>query len=102
MPLPNNEALHKPPGKTNEQDDRQLAAQAGLKWGKTPKMDEQPSELPDDHPVHKISPKEQEKMRQKGVNPVLKAEMDEAMGKGQPGGKFWKKYGTTSMGPWMV
>lgn len=102
MPLSNDEALQKMPEKTNEQSNRQLAAQAGLKWGKTPKSDEQPLELPDDHPVHKISLKEQEKMRQKGINPVLKAEMDEAMGKGQSGGKFWKKYGTTSMGPWMV
>lgn len=102
MPLPNDKTLHKLSEKTNEQDSRQLAAQAGLKWGKTPKIDEQPSELPDDHPVHKISLKEQEKMKQKGVNPVLKAEMDQAMGNGQSGGNFWKKYGTTSMGPWMV
>ncbi|PON22160.1 hypothetical protein TGAM01_v209034 [Trichoderma gamsii] len=102
MPLSNDEALQKTPQKTSEQDSHQSAAQAGLKWGKSPKIDEQPSDIPDDHPVHNIPLKEQEKMRQKGVNPVLKAEMDEAMGKGQPGGKFWKRYGTTSMGPWMV
>lgn len=55
------------------------------------------SKLPEDHPVHKIPPEKQEKMRKKGVNPVLKAEMDEATGKG-----FWSKYSKTSMGPWMV
>ncbi|UKZ86423.1 uncharacterized protein TrAFT101_002255 [Trichoderma asperellum] len=102
MPLSTNKASKKIPGKTNEQSNCQLAAQAGLKWGKTPKIDEQTSELPGDHPVHKIPLKEQERMRQKGINPVLKVEMDEAMGKGKSGGKFWKKYGTTSMGPWMV
>lgn len=102
MPLSSDEALQKTLGKTSEQNNRQLAAQAGLRWGKTPKTDNQHAELPDDHPLHKISLKEQEKMRQKGINPILKAEMNEAMDKGQSGGKLWKKYGTTSLGPWMV
>lgn len=91
--------------KTEEHENRELAAQSALRWGKTPSctnMDRPLSELPEDHPVHKIPLKKQQKMRQKGINPVLKAEMDEAMGGEKSGGKFWKKYGTTSMGPWMV
>ncbi|KAM0262784.1 hypothetical protein ACHAQJ_001578 [Trichoderma viride] len=106
MSLSNDEALQKMSGYTDEDRNRQLAAQAGLKWGKTPsshpEMNQPPSKLPDDHPVHKIPLEKQAKMRQKGINPVLRAEMDETMGKGQSGGTFWKKYGTTSMGPWMV
>lgn len=47
------------------------------------------------HPVHKIPVEKQIKMREKGVNPVLKAEMDEMM-KGQGG--FWTKVGMTSFG----
>lgn len=94
----------KMPENADEHRNRQLAAQAGLKWGKTPacsSMDQPLSKLPDGHPVHKIPLEQQEKMRQKGINPVLRAEMDEALGKGHPEGKFWKKHGTTSMGPWM-
>lgn len=53
------------------------------------------SKLPDDHPVHKIPLEKQAKMRKKGVNPVLKAEMDAATNNG-----FWSKWAKTSMGPW--
>jgi hypothetical protein len=106
MSLSNDEALQKTSGKTDKHRNQQLAAQSGLKWGKTPssylETNQPPSKPPNDHPVHKIPLKKQDEMRRKGINPVLKAEMDEMMGKGQSRGKFWKKYGTTSMGPWMV
>lgn len=48
-----------------------------------------------EHPVHKIPVEKQHKMREKGVNPVLKAEMDQCM-KGEGG--FWAKVGGTAMG----
>ena len=32
--------------------------------------------MPPEHPVHKLSAEEQQKLIKKGVNPVLKAEMD--------------------------
>jgi hypothetical protein len=51
--------------------------------------------LPKDHPVHKIPVEEREKMRKKGVNPVLKAEMDETLGRSKEG-KFWVKFGLNS------
>ena len=55
------------------------------------------SKLPDDHPVHRIPLKKQEKMRKKGVNPVLRAEMDAATDNG-----FFSKWAKTSTGPWFV
>ena len=55
------------------------------------------SKLPDDHPVHRIPPEKQAKMRNKGINPVLKAEMDAATNNG-----FMSKWGKTSMGQWYV
>lgn len=68
----------------------------GYTWGITPKKPYDPDAKPGpDHPVHKIPLEKQEKMRKKGVNPVLKAEMDEA-GKGEGG--FWRKVAGTSMG----
>jgi hypothetical protein len=51
-----------------------------------------------DHPVHKIPPEVQDKMRAKGINPFLKVEMDEAL-KGQ--GVFWGKLGMTMGGGWI-
>ena len=45
---------------------------------------------PPDHPVHKIPPEKQAKMRAKGVNPVLKAEIDEAFRRNKEG-KIWKR-----------
>lgn len=45
--------------------------------------------------MHKIPLEKQEKMRKKGINPVLKAEMDERM-KGEGG--FWTRVGMTAMG----
>lgn len=44
---------------------------------KTSTMTTEVPDLPDDHPVHKILPEKQAKMRSKGVDPVVKAEMDE-------------------------
>lgn len=72
------------------------AAAAAMKWGITPSKPYDPNEKPGpDHPVHKIPVEKQEKMRKKGINPVLRAEMDES-GKGQGG--FWRKVAQTSMG----
>lgn len=66
-----------------------------MKWGISAKPYD-PNEKPGpDHPVHKIPMEEQEKMRKKGINPVLKAEMDESK-KGEGG--FWGKVAQTSMG----
>ncbi|KAF9891158.1 hypothetical protein FE257_005094 [Aspergillus nanangensis] len=64
-------------------------------WGITPSKEARHDEVGKDHPVHKIPLAKQEKMRAKGVNPVLKAEMDEAT-KGKGG--FWAKLGMTSLG----
>ena len=50
-----------------------------------------------DHPVHKIPLEKQEKMRQKGVNPVLKAEMDEAFK-----GKGWMMSFQESLAFWNI
>ncbi|KAJ5091051.1 hypothetical protein NUU61_005921 [Penicillium alfredii] len=68
----------------------------GMKWGITPKEPCDSNKKPGpDHPVHKIPLEKQEKMRQKGINPVLKAEMDEgATGEGG----FWRKVAQTSFG----
>lgn len=87
----------------NTNEERRLAAEAAYRWGKTPSMGsvEEESKLRPDHPVHKIPLEKQEKLKKKGINPVLKAEMDE-MTRGQ--GKerrFWSKFGLTSTGPWM-
>ncbi|KAJ5152079.1 hypothetical protein N7492_010374 [Penicillium capsulatum] len=61
----------------------------GYRWGITPSKPYDPDAKPGpDHPVHKIPAEKQEKMRAKGVNPVLKAEMDEAAkGEGASGAK---------------
>lgn len=47
-----------------------------------------------DHPVHRVSLAKREKMRARGVNPVLRAEMDEA--KKKKG--FWSKIGSGTLG----
>jgi hypothetical protein len=72
------------------------AARAGLKWGVTPKGPRDKDAVPGpDHPVHKIPLEKQEKMRKKGINPVLYAEMNQN-NFGEKG--FWAKVRGTSMG----
>lgn len=70
------------------------------KWGVTPK-DRPP---PYSKPESEYSPEEQEqraKLRAKGVNPDLKAEIDAAR-KGNKEGGFWSKVaGTSSGGGWI-
>lgn len=77
-----------------------------IRYGVTP---EQPYErrpqdtqqLPLNHPVHKVPPEVQEKMRKKGINPVLRAEMDAAAGKSEGKG-FWVTWaGASGDGGWM-
>jgi hypothetical protein len=73
----------------------------GLKWGKEPiRADPNASKPEDDpnHPVHRISAEEQEKMRKKGINPVLKAEMDEGVYKKGEGKGLWTKVAGTALG----
>lgn len=48
-----------------------------------------------DHPIHQIPLEKQEKWRKKGIDPVLRAEMEQS-GKGEGG--FWRKVAQTSMG----
>ncbi|KUL85893.1 hypothetical protein ZTR_06392 [Talaromyces verruculosus] len=77
------------------------AAKAGLKWGVTPKinankMDEKDGRPGPNHPVHLIPAEGQEKMRSKGVNPVLYAEMNRNKLEGK--GTFWSKVSQTAMG----
>lgn len=81
---------------SNMKKDKRPLPDPGMKWGITPTTPYDPDEKPGpDHPVHKIPLEKQEKMRQKGINPVLKAEMDESA-KGEGG--FWRKVAQTSMG----
>lgn len=84
-------------------DDR-LQAEAAYRWGITPsasdKQESDPAKMPPDHPVHNIPQDKQEKMRQKGINPVLKAEMDELTnGSGKERG-FWSKVALNFTGQW--
>ncbi|KAF3406968.1 hypothetical protein DPV78_001780 [Talaromyces pinophilus] len=74
------------------------AAKAGLKWGVTPKINANKKDEPPgpDHPVHLIPAEEQEKIRSKGVNPVLYAEMNRNKLEGK--GTFWSKVSQTAMG----
>ncbi|KAJ5625296.1 hypothetical protein N7510_001605 [Penicillium lagena] len=68
----------------------------GLSWGITPSEEHKTAEKPGpDHPVHKIPLEKQEEMRRKGINPILKAEMDEGT-KGEGG--FWRKVAGTALG----
>lgn len=72
------------------------------RWGVTPSgpyESRTPADVPKDHPVHDIPPEKQEKMRKKGINPVLRAEMDEKCTKGKG---FWAKVaGAPGDGAWM-
>lgn len=71
-------------------------AHPAFTWGITPSKLHDPNEKPGpDHPVHKIPLEKQEEMRKKGINPVLRAEMDGAS-KGEGG--FWRKVAQTSFG----
>lgn len=80
---------------TSTEYQARAAAAAGMKWGKTPSKPYDPDEEPGpDHPVHKVPLEKQEKWRKKGINPVLRAEMDELKKKGG----FWMKVAQTSMG----
>lgn len=81
---------------TSQEQHTRAATAAGMKWGKTPSKSYNSDDKPGpDHPVHKVPPEKQEKWRKKGINPVLRAEMD-ALGKGEGG--FWRKVAQTSMG----
>ena len=64
-----------------------------LKWGKTPKQqtEEEKARWKDYY-----SEEEQAEMRQKGVNPALKAEIEDS--KKRHGGGFWSKVAQTSLG----
>lgn len=81
--------------------EQQAAAAAGMKWGITPSSSsssrpyDKDGNPTADHPVHKVPLAKQEKWRKKGINPALRAEMDES-GKGEGG--FWRKVAQTSMG----
>lgn len=76
--------------------------EVGQRWGKTPAepyRSRNVDEVPADHPVHQISLERQEEMRKKGINPVLRAEMDQRF-KGRGG--FWAKYaGCPGDGGWV-
>lgn len=75
----------------------QAAARAGLRWGITPKKLHDKNAVPGpDHPVHKIPAEKQEKMRKKGINPVLYAEMNANKLNGKS--TFWMKVSQTAMG----
>lgn len=78
----------------------------GLKWGKTP-SNSPPSYTPAESSYTPAEQAKREKLRAKGINPDLKAEMDsKVFGKGEPvdgseKGKskgFWNKVAGTAMG----
>lgn len=76
-------------------------AAAALKWGINPSKsqyqttkDVKISDLPEDHPIHQYSKSEITKIRESGISPILKAEMDQ----GKKGKGFWGKVGQTAMG----
>ena len=88
----------KPDDRTTPSEDERLKADTAYRWGKTPSAESQgsdPSKMPPTHPVHEIPLEKQEKMRQKGINPVLKAEMDEATKGHGKERSFWSKYTAT-------
>lgn len=86
-------------------------ADVGLKWGRTPKTTTSTSMSPDNDSTSDIqnqktnwediyTEEEKQKMRAKGINPALKAEIDAKRnqdGKGRERG-FWGKVGQTAMG----
>lgn len=45
-------------------------------------------QLPDDHPVHKVPLEKREKWEKKGINPILRAEMDDARKQGNKFDRF--------------
>lgn len=73
------------------------------KWGITPK-DKNDDQKPHNKSESEYSPEEREqraKLRAKGINPDLKAEMDAAT-KGSKERSFWQKVaGTSSGGGWI-
>ncbi len=97
------EANSKPRQHAHVTADERAKAEAGYRWGKTPSSEKQgsePSKMPPDHPVHNIPIEKQDLLRQKGINPVLKAEMDEATkGRGKER-SFWSKYAMNALGRW--
>ncbi|KAJ5223666.1 hypothetical protein N7468_008208 [Penicillium chermesinum] len=88
---------HKSPSGSPEQskDNSNAPADPAMKWGISAEPHDPNRKPGPDHPVHQIPLEKQEKMRKKGINPVLKAEMDQAS-KGEGG--FWRKVAQTSMG----
>lgn len=81
-----------------ESKNKKPLADPAYTWGITPTAEHMRTEDPyqdKNHPVHKIPLEKQEKMRKKRIDPVAKAEMDEAL-KGEGG--FWAKFAGTSMG----
>ncbi|CAL5867102.1 uncharacterized protein PFLUO_LOCUS1314 [Penicillium psychrofluorescens] len=84
------------PNTKKDKKDKKPLPDPGLSWGITPSEEHKTAEKPGpDHPVHKIPLEKQEKMRKKGINPILKAEMDEGT-KGEGG--FWQKVAGTAFG----
>lgn len=86
-----------PPPSPRKGDDGAKRAYSGLRWGVTPSASRQQTtpatdiaSLPPDHPVHQYSAEMMQKLRKKGINPISKAEMDDAMTKGGKRG-FWAK-----------
>lgn len=68
-----------------------------LRWGVTPSgpgpATTQLQAPPPDHPVHRMTAERQAELLAKGINPVLKAEMDAATGAKDGNGKggFWRR-----------
>ncbi|KAI9847583.1 MAG: hypothetical protein M1837_002157 [Sclerophora amabilis] len=58
------------------------------KWGRTPNVPLGDDWKASDHPVNNMSEEEQAKLRAKGINPALKAEMDEKVNNTKKGG-WW-------------
>lgn len=82
--------------KYTPQEQRATAIAAPMKCGITlPRPYDSDGKPKPDHPVHKVPLEKQEKWMKKGIDPVLRAEMDES-GKGEGG--FWRKVAQTSMG----
>lgn len=75
-----------------------------LKWGKSPSksINDPPDYTPSEDSYTPEEQSERAKLRAKGVNPDLKAEMDRKVyGKGKAGG-FWSKVaGTATGGGWI-
>lgn len=80
-----------PPPPYSESEEKQSEPEAKCKWTLSSIREESHAKAMKDpnHPVHKIPAEKQEKMRAKGVDPVLRAEMDAA-----PRSKrgFWESF----------